>query len=87
MVEETQPFELSYFTHSRCHQFANVFTLCHGGILAAVLTCGTSLPSSGRDVSSVGQPNEGNGHYQNTGLMVSRQGFGPEGGEYSPVLS
>ena len=37
--------------------------------LAVVLTC----VSNGRDVSSGGRPNEGNGHYENRGLLVARQ--------------
>lgn len=38
-------------------------------ILAVVLTC----VSNGRDVSSEGQLNEVNGHYQNRGLLVAQQ--------------
>lgn len=53
------------------------------GMLAVVLTC----VSNGRDVSSEGQPNEGNGHYQNRGLLVAPQGIRAGGvGSYSPML-
>ena len=44
-----------------------------------MLTC----VSNGRDVSSEGQPNEGNDHYQNRGLLVAQQEFGQEGGRKS----
>lgn len=50
-------------------------------ILAVVLTC----VSNGRDVSSEGQPNEGNDHYQNRDLLEAQQDFGQEGGR-SPML-
>lgn len=46
-----------------------------------MLTC----VSNGRDVSSEGQPNEGNDHYQNRDLLEAQQDFGQEGGR-SPML-
>lgn len=45
-----------------------MFTQCW----TVVLTC----VSNGGDVSSEGQPGEGNGHCQNRGLLVARQGGG-----------
>lgn len=49
-------------------------------VLAAVLTC----VSNGRDVSSEGQPYEGNSHYQNRGLLVSQQEVWAAGGRIVP---
>lgn len=54
-------------------------------VLAVVLTC----VSNGRDVSWQGQSSEGNGHYQNRGLLVAQQEEVWVGGwgSYSPILN
>ncbi len=51
-------------------------------MLAVALTC----VSNGRDVSSEGQPNEGNGRYQNRGLLVAQQEVWARRGSYSLML-